>query len=183
MTTSGHSVRDLGRLEPLLKRSPPLAPRPSGNTGMPPAHAAELELAELAHRLWCQEMIAEGWSPGPFDPVKKTHDALVSFEGLGVVDRHSTALGIESLELIDRLRSVVEYPRGEDREFSRDEVSVGLRVGSSDEPDQFGTVLSWEEDPHWQGCLQTITVRWDSGEVNVHAAAERELRRLSQPDS
>ena len=146
---------------------------------MPTADSADLELAELAHRLWCQGMIAEGWSPGPFDAAKKTHDALVKFEDLDIVDRHSTVIGVESLEIVDRLRAVVDYPRGDDREFCAGELSVGLRVGFSDDADQLGTVLSWEEDSKWPGCLRTITVRWDSGEVNVHGAAEREIRRLS----
>jgi hypothetical protein len=180
MTTSGHSVRDLGRIGLPSKHGPLLVPHLQGDSRMPPAHAAELELADLAHRLWCQEMIAKGWSPGPFDPAKKTHDALVRFEELDIVDRHNTVLGIESPELIDRLRSAVEYPREDDREFARGEVSEGLRVGFSDAEDQFGTVISWEEDPDWPGCLRTITVQWDSGELNVHAAAERELRRLAR---
>jgi hypothetical protein len=139
----------------------------------------ELDLAAIAHRLWCEEMISEGWRPGPFDLDKHTHDALVAFDQLGVIDRHNTVVGVDSLEIVEHLRSVVEYPRGDDREFAAEELSVGLRVAFADEPGIFGTVEAWEEDPQWPGCLRTITVQWDSGERNVHAAAERELRRVN----
>ena len=144
-------------------------------------HPVEIELAHLAHRLWCEEMIADGWTPGPFDPALRTHDALVTFDQLAEVDRHSTTIGVVSLDLIDHLRSVPFYPRGRERELVPADLTLGVRVISNDEPDQLGTVRSWEVDPDWPGCLSTITVAWDSGEVNVHAAAEREFRVADEP--
>jgi hypothetical protein len=86
-------------------------------------------------------------------------------------------LGVRCEELVDRIRDVAEYPRGPDREFSVAELCVGMRVTSNLQPGPCGTVETWEADPEWPAMLRTITVRWDSGEVNEHVAAERELMR------
>ncbi len=141
--------------------------------------ACELELAEIAHRLWCQRMIAAGWTPGTrFDERARTHDAIVRFPELTAVDRRNTALGVVASDLASTLQTIADYPRGADREFCESEMHVGMRVGSADDPTQFGTVIGWTLDADWPGCLTLIAVEWDSGERVDHVAAERELRRL-----
>ncbi len=121
-------------------------------------------------------MAAEGWSHGSrFDPATRTHDALVPFKDLDPMDQRETIVGIMSLELTSTLRSIVEYPRDEVRELTLREVRPGMRVRSTVDAVERGTIESWIADPTWPGCLSTIRVRWDSGEVIDHAAAEREL--------
>lgn len=143
-------------------------------------HPAELQIAALAHQLWCERMIAQGWRPGDgYDRAARIHDALVPFAQLRIQDKRDTALGVIALELIDTLGQVPDYVREGDGELMVAQLSKGMRVAFADEPSSQGTVISWVEDKDWPGFVETIAVRWDSGEVNEHAAAERELRPLN----
>ena len=45
-----------------------------------------------------------------------------------------------------------------------------------------GTIIAWTEDPSWPECLNSIRVRWDSGQTIDHAAAECALFRCP-PDA
>jgi len=140
---------------------------------------AELELAALAHRLWCERMAALGWRSGPtYDEERRTHDALVPFEELGPVDQRSTALGVPGTEIVEMLRDIPGYTRGVSREFALQELRFGLHVTFTGNRREQGTVESWEADPDWPGCVRSITVRWESGEVIVHPAAECEVARV-----
>jgi hypothetical protein len=143
----------------------------------------ELRLADIAHRLWCKRMAAAGWNYGEaFDPNVKAHDALKRFDELDPVDRRSTLLAVHTLELIDRLGDAPDYGRGPRQELGEKDLRVGLRVAHADNSAEHGTVLSWLPDKRFPGCIETIHVRWDDGEVVDHAAAERELHPLEPRD-
>jgi RyR domain len=139
-------------------------------------------IAGIAHQLWCEDMIREGWTRGPFEPARKRHDALVPFERLNAQDKRHAMTGVEALELDRTLRSAIEYQRGADREFTLAEMRVGLRVGLAD-PEQpsghapvTGTIREWKADA--DGVLTLIRVRWDDGEESEHDPVFRELIRL-----
>jgi hypothetical protein len=139
-------------------------------------HPIEFEIAALAHRLWCERMNAKGWTYGAeYSAARRMHDALVPFSSLSSRDQRDTVLGVMSLELIDSLQEMVDYPRGPDRELSTDELRVGMRVMPPDNAVEYGTVLSWEPDPDWPGSVLTIRVRWVSGDIIDHPAAGREI--------
>lgn len=135
---------------------------------------AAVALARVAHELWRTEMAKEGWRYGPtFDESKRLHDALVPFDELHPTDKRWTRTCLD--EVAAELLAGVEYPRGDDREFVPEEMIVGMRVGCTEGDDE-GTVQSWVVTP--EGCLDTITVRWDDGEVTEACAEERVLRRV-----
>ncbi|CAG1010346.1 hypothetical protein PHYC_03834 [Phycisphaerales bacterium] len=136
-------------------------------------HEAADLLAPMMHEMWRTKMLAEGWRYGPaYDEAAKTHDALVPFEQLHPTDRVWTRTGLEDYAEI--LLREVEYPRGDDREFRPEEMRVGLPVVGSDLESK-GTVQAWIATP--DGCLESITVRWDDGEVTEHCPASGEVLR------
>lgn len=141
-----------------------------------------LKLAAIAHELWREQMLRDGWKHGPaFDRERRTHDALVPFERLSPQDRRHACLGIECAELERQLVFTIVYQRGPDREFAAEELRPGLEVGLCDpaQPDGLsgirGVVERWQADA--QGEL-VIFVRWSTGELSEHLACERELVRL-----
>src|SRR5262245_33441497 len=90
------------------------------------------DLSAIAHRLWRERLAGAGWSSGPaFDPARRTHDALVDWPGLSRQDRRHARLGIEALELEEKLVSAIRYQRGPDREFVVEEMRQGLPVALS----------------------------------------------------
>lgn len=140
------------------------------------SESLEWRLARIAHEVWCERMVAEGWRPGAaFDGELRTHDAIVPFDQLCPVDRRSAYLGIVATECANDIRRSINYTRGQDRELGVKDMFVGLRVVYSESPKIRGAVLSWKEDLECPGTLTTISVKWDSGETIEYAAAEREI--------
>ena len=145
------------------------------------------ELARIAHRLWCDSMLGQGWRSGlVYDEAHRVHDAIVDFDKLTPLDRHHTLIAIESLGIERQLERAVEYPRGPAREFSAEEMRRGLPVGLACSSDgaggrpsgqERGLVESWEIEPA-TGLLKLIRVRWADGTLSEHFPSERELRRL-----
>lgn len=147
---------------------------------MSDAQALIWKLARIAHETWCDRMIQDGWRAGTeFDANARTHDALVPFDQLDAIDRRSTYLGIATADIASEIEKACQYTRSEPRELGTCDMHVGLRVRSCDTPTEIGTVESWEEDRNFPGTLNSIRVRWDSGEVVDHAAPEREFRPLT----
>lgn len=141
-------------------------------------------LARLAHDKWRERMLREGWGYGPsFDEGRKTHDAMVPFEDLSRHDRRMAIEAVRALEIEPMLEGAVEHDRGPNREFSAEEMAVGLRVGwarhiRSEDPaeaEMEGEIVSWELAG---GNLVLIRVRWSDGVVQEHPPSERELHRL-----
>ncbi len=148
-----------------------------------PAEELELEVAAAAHRCWCDHMAAHGWRYGPrYDEAARTHDALRPFEALDRHDRRLTLAAVRATELVRLLAAAVDYPRGPDREFTVEEMRVGLPVAMVPAPGEEaaegerGVVESWETDK--EGELRLIRVRWPEGELSEHYPGARELRRV-----
>jgi hypothetical protein len=144
------------------------------------------ELAATAHRLWCEAKLADGWRyDDEYNPYKKTHDALVPYDQLSEVDRRSARIGIECAEIIDMLPISIDYARGANRDFTEDELFIGMRVvlcPKSEPPDpvppeDIGEVVDWvmREDE-----LEAIIVQWKDGEKVDYAANSGELARLDE---
>lgn len=140
------------------------------------------QLAAVAHLCWCTNMQEQGWRFGPeFDPVHKTHDALIDFLRLAAKDRDLTVKAVQSSGIERQLAALVCYPRGPDRPFETQELCEGLEVGLALDLDpeglQRGRVIGWETDP--EGQPREIRVRWTDGSESAHHPLERELRRLA----
>lgn len=149
-----------------------------------------LALAAIGHRMWCEMMVAQGWRRGPkYDAARREHDALVPFEALSEHDKRLVCLAIAADKIPQRLEKAVEFPRGPDREFSLDELRVGLSVTWADwipKPEgrrmeivERGQIVSWDTDPS-TAAPSMIRVRWESGEVSEHHPSERDLQRLDE---
>jgi hypothetical protein len=145
-----------------------------------------LDLARIAHTLWCRRMTQEGWNAGPtYDPVLKTHDALVPFDRLKAADRRNAVNFVVAEDLEQRIARGMDVPRGPEREFTTEDMRVGLQVGwaddvsladqSRDPRTEIGTVESWETVGEQ---LVLIRVRWPGGELLEHIPVEQELRRI-----
>lgn len=146
-------------------------------------------LAAVAHQLWCEGMTGTGWKAGPaYNEAAREHDAIVPFAHLSPVDQKDL-LRVARDHAGPLVRSI-DYPRGPDREFSADEMRVGLPVGwaehvASDDPSvdlaaELGTVVEWEcSPPPVQRTLKRIRVRWPGGDVRDHIPCLRELRRVT----
>ncbi len=143
---------------------------------------AMVELAVIAHQLWCEQMAALSWQRGPdYDECRRIHDALVPFQDLGRHDQRRAIRAVECAEIADRLARLIDHQRGPDRELTIEEMRVGFAVaivGSPGEepPDERGEVESWETDD--EGELRLVRVRWPDGEVSEHHPVARELRRV-----
>lgn len=141
-----------------------------------------IELAAVAHRLWCEDMVTDGWRHGPrFDEAERTHDALVPFDQLGRHDRRHAVLAVECSGIAERLADLIDHPRGPDREFTTEEMRTELPVTLSPRqgeaaPAERGAIVSWETDEG--GDLRLIRVRWSDGDLSEHHPAARELRRV-----
>lgn len=147
-----------------------------------PSDELESEVAAAAHRCWCDHMAAHGWRYGPrYDEAARTHDALRPFEALDRHDRRLTLGAVRATELARLLAAAIDYPRGPDREFTVEEMRVGLPVAMVSAPGDDegvadrGVVESWETDQ--EGELRVIRVRWADGERSEHHPGARELRR------
>lgn len=147
------------------------------------------ELAAVAHRIWCDRMLADGWRYADrYSETERTHDALVPFDRLDRRDQRAARLGIVAEELEPRLASAIRYSRGPNREFLVEEMLQGRRVVfcphmRSPAPEQvtgadIGTVESWDVDD--DGELDLIRVRWPDGQVVEHAPGLLELARLEE---
>lgn len=148
-----------------------------------------VQLAAIAHGLWCARMRAEGWRRGRrYDAARRTHDALVPYERLGPQDRRAARIGIEACGVESRLAEAIEYPRGPDRPLSLREMRIGCEVVFCREgpprsrhavpaPD-IGRIVGWTVDA--RGTLHLIRVRWPGGEVARYTPWERALARLDE---
>ena len=139
-------------------------------------------IARAAHECWCRAMRKAGWTPGDrYDPDRYVHDALRPFDELSAFERDAIARHVQDDELEKHLVNAVYLRRGPTREFTADEVKVGLRVRHADTPPgdgaEFGTVQSWIVEDREVGRLATIRVKWDDGTVQEHPACECELAR------
>ena len=139
------------------------------------------QLAAVAHLCWCASMQDQGWQYGSeYDPRRKTHDALISFDRLPEKDRLATVFAVKSAEVERYLATLVCYPRGPERPFDlaelRDDLSVGLAKDLDPAGTERGRVTGWKVGP--DGLLQEIRVRWSDGTEQTHHPSERELRRL-----
>lgn len=141
------------------------------------------ELAAIAHRLWCEQMAASSWRSGSiYDERNHTHDAMVPFENLNRHDRRRAIRAVEYAGVADQLVRLIDHQRGPDREFTVEEVRVGLPVEFTESPGtprpdaERGSVESWETDD--EGDLRLIRVRWPDGELSEHHPVARELRRV-----
>jgi hypothetical protein len=121
-------------------------------------------------------MRASGWTHGrEFDPAAHTHDAIVPFEELLPADQHSVVSEVMTGDLLESLTTLPQYGRGHERELTASDVRVGTRVVYRDEVAEKGTIVNLQLDPNWPGCLEAITVRWDSGETHDYAPGDGEL--------
>jgi len=149
-------------------------------------------LAATIHDLWREGLARRGWKVAQeFSENARTHDAMVPFDRLSPGDRQ------EVLQLAqtwaDKLADEVEHPRGDDREFTKEEIFVGMPVAWADrmrltytDPARRGTdpsgvigyVTAWtvSEDG---ASLESIKVAWPDDYVSEHLPVMRELRRLS----
>jgi hypothetical protein len=121
------------------------------------------DLARVIHELWMARRQRDGWRPGPYCPVRKTHDALVPFEQLSRRDRLALTSLIEAEELEEGMGQSIEYYRGPTRPILMEEIHEGFEVAfcddcpaNVDERTPRGKVISWESDTH---DLSLITVR------------------------
>ena len=142
-------------------------------------------LAEVAHELWRHQMIENGWHYAvSYDAGARCHDALVPFEKLGPVDRREALLAARALA--PTVVAQLDYARGDDREFTADDIAEGQLVTLSagghfeghDVPPT-GRIIAWEPDDEEAPFLKCVRVRWSTGDVTEHPPALRELRRLS----
>ncbi len=137
------------------------------------------QIARQAHAAWCGKMIREGWAPAEeYNEVTRTHDALVPFDELSRRDA-LTALRAAEFDGVEMLASIIDYSRGPDRDFTLEEMRVGLPVICvDDDPPIRGEVTDWISDE--QGRLMTIIVRWSDGGVTEHPAFAGELARADE---
>jgi hypothetical protein len=145
-----------------------------------------ISLAEIAQTLWQRQMKAAGWHHGPYDPAARTHDALVPFEALERHDRRRLVTAVASLELESQLLAVVDHQRGPEREFTLEEMRVGLPVTwaegtefeGPDRTGERGRIESWAVCSNNPEELDVIRVRWADGSLLEHFACEQALRRV-----
>ncbi len=140
------------------------------------------ELAKAGHRVWCEQMLQAGWSPGEsYDPQSMTHDALVVFDELRRIDQTVAMTKLQVEDMPRRIASLVEPDRSATRVFGVDEITRGLPVGyagsSSTPPREPGRIDSWEIDD--DGELSLIRVIWADGRLEEFDPFEMVLRRLS----
>lgn len=145
-------------------------------------------LALVSQELWCDEMTRSGWqTAATYDSSKRQHDAIVPYAALSPVDRKDLMQVVR--QHAEQIVALIDYPRGPDREFSVDELRVGMQVGwaervQSDDPSVDltqvrGTVIEWEcNPPPDDRTVRLIRVRWPEG-VDVHYSGERSLRRVN----
>ncbi len=86
-------------------------------------------------------------------------------------------------DLLEALTTLPQYARGHERELTTSDVRVGMRVVHRDDVTARGTVTHLQLDPYWPGCLDAITVRWDSGESHEYAPGDGELCVEAAEDS
>lgn len=135
-------------------------------------------IACAAHREWCSRMTKAGWRPGErLDLDKRTHPALRPYEELALYWRRQLLRYIESEHHSERLVDAVETVLG-DPEWTVADVRVGMRVTFDCEPGDIGTIVSWDLADVESGALDTIRVRWPSGNVEEYHPAEHALVRV-----
>jgi hypothetical protein len=147
-----------------------------------------IDLARVTHELWRLRLDQEGWSQGPYEPARHTHDALVPFEQLSRGDRLALQTHIEDERLAEVLTDSLDYPRGPDRPFLLEEMAVGMPVAFREREcpqrldqvrgDLRGRVIRWEIDS--RGELGQITVQWNTGEVSDYDPWSRALVRVAE---
>jgi hypothetical protein len=145
-------------------------------------------VAAVAHTLWCEFMISEGWRGSDhYSAIHKTHDALVPFDRLAQRDQRAAILAVTAEELADRLTSCITYSRGPNRTFTIEEMSEGrmvalcpnLKVPDCTPPTvDCGRIERWSTDEN--GELDLIGVRWPDGSLVEYVAALNELARVEE---
>jgi hypothetical protein len=141
-----------------------------------------IALARVAHHLWTERMLLEGWRLGDdYSAELKTHDALVPFDRLRRRDRLIAQVNLECAELTEQLIKLAAPDRSPEAPFGVEDLHVGLRVGwggpdGAEAPIEPGVVESWEVDD--EGDVTSITVRWAGGRVEEFNPFERLLHRL-----
>lgn len=149
-------------------------------------------LAATIHDLWREGLAREGWkAAGQFSEEARTHDAMVPFNQLDAGDRQEVLLLAQTWA--DKLAGEVEHPRGDDREFTKEEMVVGMPVAwaermrvtytdparrGTDPSDVIGHVTGWTVS-HDGATLESIRVAWPDDYVSEHLPVMRELRRVS----
>jgi hypothetical protein len=143
-------------------------------------------LAAAVHEFWRLKMIHKGWKPGrAFADAPRTHDCLVPFAELDPDDQWTAVEQLESLEAGDRLADDLRYPRGADVPLRARDMAVGLPVESTGDTDPSGRpfrgrITAWTTYPR-SGRLESLSVRWDDGQITSHAALAGEVRRAGPP--
>ena len=151
-------------------------------------HQLERDLARVTHELWRARLEAEGWTPGPYAPQEKHHDALVPYERLSRADKLVLNAYVQAEELACRIPAQLSYPRGPDRPLLVEDLRPGLgvvfcaqgcpRCLSAVAPEHRGVVVSWETDSDDE--LTLITVRWNSGEIQKYDPWSGEIARAEE---
>lgn len=141
------------------------------------------QFAAAVHAVWCDHMQRKGWRRGhEHSAEERTHDAMAPFPELGALDRRNALDAAE--RLVAPALAEVAFPRGDDREFTADDISVGVPVTVTanviiegvEEP-YTGRVVSWEREPD-SPLLKSIVVKWNNGVETEHIPSLRDLRRL-----
>jgi hypothetical protein len=147
----------------------------------PSAETAIERLASAAHEFWCVRMLEQGWQAGAtWDQAARIHDALVPFEQLGHDDRWTAIESVEALQLVDSLVAVLEYPRGQERPLTTQDMAAGRPVistaaeGLGSHP-WHGRIVDWAVHPRSRR-LQWVRVEWENGRITTHSPLEHELR-------
>ncbi len=134
------------------------------------------EIAAVSHRVWCQQMIQEGWRVGRADDaVDKVHHALRPCAELSSLDR-------------TRLRYVTTYEQCAEHLLSCSREAMmgswpvipGLRVGLRvravhGEPAGIGTVISFTLTVMEPEIIDDVVVQWPNGEVLTYCPNEGDL--------
>ena len=143
-------------------------------------------LAEAAHEMWCARMIEAGWSPGStFDERAMRHDALVPFRQLSHDDRWTAIESVTALHLEAQLIEAIRYPRGSLRPLTTADMSSGMRVESTLDPERpgdapaRGRVVEWETNAK-SNRLEWVRVLWDDGSLTTHSPLECEFRKIDE---
>ncbi len=140
-----------------------------------------LKIARLSHEIWCQQMADEGWSPGDrYDEDARVHDGMRPFDELSAFDREYILEGVALEEFEEALAERVGFSRGPAREFTAEELHVGLPVRTAHEPVEYGTVVSWDARDPASVRVDTIRVEWSDGSIVEHVASARELARVHE---
>jgi hypothetical protein len=147
----------------------------------------EEQIARLAHRCSCIELLEEGWRPGPtIDFEAKTHNALKPFDELTALQKERLREAIELAECdVEQVLRHAGAVAMRTPPFCLVDMRVGREVkdGWVDGDSAVGRITDWTVADEQTGRLATITVKWPDGSVVEYDASEDRIYRAEWPEN